>query len=281
MAARAIRRHPQPAIRASSRARQAPRRGRRGDHVGSPRGIADNAADPERVRAIGRRLRRAARAAHRRPGRLTPTSSTRSTTSPTLELLVDLAAEYDAAKRARGAVDYTDQVVLALRAVQRRPEIGGRAAGAVPGGAARRIPGHLGRADRSARARSSHGTAVTAVGDPNQSIYGWRGASASNLGAVPAAVPAQTAAPPAFTLVTSWRNGIRILDAANRWSVGQAPTTGCRPSYRVPGRATSRSTRPSPRRCREEAVAVAAWFARPARRRRVGARAIRPRRRRS
>jgi len=56
------------------------------------------------------------------------------------------------------------------------------------------------------------GHPVMAVGDPNQSIYGWRGASASNLEQFARQFGA-TGAP--FALSTSWRNGHRILDAAN------------------------------------------------------------------
>jgi DNA helicase-2/ATP-dependent DNA helicase PcrA len=50
-----------------------------------------------------------------------------------------------------------------------------------------------------------------AVGDPNQSIYGWRGASASNLDDFPVAFGARER----YALSTSWRNGTVILDAAN------------------------------------------------------------------
>ncbi|HEX7834593.1 MAG TPA: ATP-dependent DNA helicase, partial [Pseudolysinimonas sp.] len=56
------------------------------------------------------------------------------------------------------------------------------------------------------------GHRVMAVGDPNQSIYGWRGASASNLEQFAAQFHAIG---PAYALSTSWRNGHRILDAAN------------------------------------------------------------------
>ena len=128
-----------------------------------------------------------------------------------LDLLVDLAAEYDDAKRRRGFVEYSDQVALALDIIRERPQL----------------------ADEQ---RAQYGivlldeyqdTSVTqawllsalfaqhpvmAVGDPNQSIYGWRGASASNLDAF----AGQFGAGSRFSLSMSWRNGRTILDVANR-----------------------------------------------------------------
>ncbi|MDR2254018.1 MAG: UvrD-helicase domain-containing protein, partial [Bifidobacteriaceae bacterium] len=61
-------------------------------------------------------------------------------------------------------------------------------------------------------------TAVMAVGDPNQAIYGWRGAS---VGAMPRFVdsfrgPPGVAGPAVFTLNTARRNDRAILAAANR-----------------------------------------------------------------
>ena len=62
--------------------------------------------------------------------------------------------------------------------------------------------------------RSSRGSAVMAVGDPHQAIYGWRGASAGNLGGFAAAFsPGIPSAQ--YSLLTSWRNSARVLDAAN------------------------------------------------------------------
>ncbi|HSY14705.1 MAG TPA: ATP-dependent helicase, partial [Jatrophihabitantaceae bacterium] len=60
------------------------------------------------------------------------------------------------------------------------------------------------------------GHPVTAVGDPFQSIYGWRGASAGNIGGFATAF-ADAAGVPAriFPLATSFRNDRAILDAAN------------------------------------------------------------------
>jgi DNA helicase-2/ATP-dependent DNA helicase PcrA len=57
---------------------------------------------------------------------------------------------------------------------------------------------------------------VTAVGDPFQSIYGWRGASAGNMGAFDITFPRADGTPaPVFPLATSFRNDRAILTAAN------------------------------------------------------------------
>ena len=55
------------------------------------------------------------------------------------------------------------------------------AARRVPHRAARRVPGHLGGPGGDAQPAVRRGHPVTAVGDPNQAIYGWRGASVSNI----------------------------------------------------------------------------------------------------
>lgn len=58
--------------------------------------------------------------------------------------------------------------------------------------------------------------ALTAVGDPIQSIYGWRGASASNLPRFATDFPRFDGTPaPTLELRTSWRNPPRALQVAN------------------------------------------------------------------
>jgi DNA helicase-2/ATP-dependent DNA helicase PcrA len=58
--------------------------------------------------------------------------------------------------------------------------------------------------------------ALTAVGDPIQSIYGWRGASATNLPRFTTDFPRSDGSPaPALELRTSWRNPPRALYLAN------------------------------------------------------------------
>src|SRR5690349_8668210 len=58
------------------------------------------------------------------------------------------------------------------------------------------------------------GHPVIAVGDPCQSIYGWRGASAGTLERFPEEFPPATV----LSLTTSWRNRPEILDVANALS---------------------------------------------------------------
>ncbi|MBV9319393.1 MAG: ATP-dependent helicase, partial [Mycobacterium sp.] len=58
--------------------------------------------------------------------------------------------------------------------------------------------------------------ALTAVGDPIQSIYGWRGAAATNLPRFATDFPRSDGTPaPILELPTSWRNPRRVLEVAN------------------------------------------------------------------
>ena len=58
----------------------------------------------------------------------------------------------------------------------------------------------------------SNGHAVTAVGDPNQAIYGWRGASTQTLETFAEHFGGDCKT---FDLLTTWRNDKRILEFAN------------------------------------------------------------------
>ncbi|MDN5768935.1 MAG: UvrD-helicase domain-containing protein [Humibacillus sp.] len=57
--------------------------------------------------------------------------------------------------------------------------------------------------------------ALTAVGDPNQSIYGWRGASATTLTRFPTEFADADGPAGVLPLSTSWRNDRLVLEAAN------------------------------------------------------------------
>ncbi len=53
---------------------------------------------------------------------------------------------------------------------------------------------------------------VTAVGDPNQAIYGWRSASSETLDTFSQSFSSKALR---FNLLTTWRNDHSILDLAN------------------------------------------------------------------
>jgi DNA helicase-2/ATP-dependent DNA helicase PcrA len=130
--------------------------------------------------------------------------------------LLDVVAEYRRRKRATDSLDFGDQVALAARLAREVPVVG-----------------------ETERARfrvvlldeyqdTSHaqvellaglfggGHPVTAVGDPHQSIYGWRGASAGGLARFPERFPRATGDRSAVRfLSTSWRNDAAVLATAN------------------------------------------------------------------
>ena len=65
------------------------------------------------------------------------------------------------------------------------------------------------------------GHPVTAVGDPCQAIYGWRGAAASNILDFARDFPQADGTPAvAYALTVNRRSGQRILDAANELAIG-------------------------------------------------------------
>ncbi|MEN0129391.1 MAG: ATP-dependent DNA helicase [Brevundimonas sp.] len=134
--------------------------------------------------------------------------------------LLDVVARYRERKRAADAIDFGDQVALAARLARDVPEVG----------AAERRRFRVVLLDEYQdtsyaqltllSALFGGGHPVTAVGDPHQSIYGWRGASAGGLEGFPVTFPAVDAGgrlTPAdvHQLSTSWRNDAAVLDAAN------------------------------------------------------------------
>ncbi len=138
-------------------------------------------------------------------------------TQQTREQLLPMVTAFDAAKSAREVMDYGDQIRLAATIAARHPAVG----------AAERARYQVVLLDEYQdtshaqlvllRALFSGGHAVTAVGDPCQSIYGWRGASAGNLRRFRSdfATGSGHAKTPRLALLsTSFRNSERILDVA-------------------------------------------------------------------
>ncbi|MEU4545161.1 ATP-dependent helicase [Nonomuraea dietziae] len=133
------------------------------------------------------------------------------------EQLLPLVEAYERLKRAREVIDYGDQMSLAARIAANHPDVG--------------------RIERSRfsvvlldeyqdtshaqlvllRSLYGNGHPVTAVGDPCQSIYGWRGASSGNLRRfVTDFRTAKGDHAPVRQLSVSFRNGDRVLDVAAR-----------------------------------------------------------------
>ncbi len=130
-----------------------------------------------------------------------------------LDVLVDLAREYAKRKRRVGVIDFSDQVAGACDIVEGHPPVGVELRDRY------RVVLLDEYQDTSVvqtdlLAAVFRDAAVMAVGDPHQSIYGWRGASAGNLGGFAAAF-SSTGIAGAYALMTSWRNSVDVLRAAD------------------------------------------------------------------
>ncbi|WP_024795491.1 ATP-dependent helicase [Tomitella biformata] len=125
--------------------------------------------------------------------------------------------------RSEGALDPNSQMSLAARLAQAHPEVGEaerRRFRAVmldeyqdTGHAQRVLLSSLFGGVAGSAAKST--VALTSVGDPMQSIYGWRGASAANLPYFATDFPAGDAPARTLELLTSWRNPAEALQLAN------------------------------------------------------------------
>ncbi|WP_300267176.1 ATP-dependent DNA helicase [Microbacterium sp.] len=176
---------------------------------------------------------------------------------PTLAALV---REYIAEKQRRGVLDFADQVSGAFDIIESSPDV---------------------RADLVAQHRVVlldeyqdtsviqtqflsavfRDSAVMAVGDPHQSIYGWRGASADNLYAF-ARTFADREEARSYSLMTSWRNDSAILDVANRvLEPLQRPGLDVPPLEPRPGAGPGAIEVRYPLTVHDEAAEVADWFA--------------------
>ena len=131
------------------------------------------------------------------------------------EQLLPLVTRYAAAKAAREVLDHGDQVALAARIAAGHPEVGAAERGRYQVVLLDEYQDTSHAQLVLLRALFGGGHPVTAVGDPCQSIYGWRGASAGNLRRFTRDFPARSGTDaPVRLLSTSFRNAGRVLDAA-------------------------------------------------------------------
>src|SRR5450631_1890651 len=132
--------------------------------------------------------------------------------------VLPLVDAYIKLKRSRDALDFADQMALAARLSQRFPDIGSmerqRFRAVLLDEFQDTSEAQLVLLRNLFVARGVR-VPVTAVGDPNQSIYGWRGASATTLTRFPREFADDSGAAEVLPLSTSWRNDNAILFAAN------------------------------------------------------------------
>ena len=213
--------------------------------------IAEHLADPGEVRAV---LTNAIEAMADAPAvrkLRAPATKLLLEAARSMELrtrLVDMVEEFTARKRAQDVIDFADQVALAARVAREMPEVGAGERsrfGVVlldeyqdTSVAQLVLLRHLFGADSG-----EPGHPVTAVGDPHQSIYGWRGASSGGLEQFPHDFHLGTGQvlsdsrggnthARVLALSTSWRNDHAVLDVANAVA---APLRAAVDARREPG----------------------------------------------
>jgi len=140
--------------------------------------------------------------------------------------LAELVDGYQRLKRDLGAVEFADQMGVAAELARRVPAVSAllREQFAVvlldEYQDTSSAQSELLRALFSGATPSlGRGHAVTAVGDPCQAIYGWRGAAAANIITFAEQFPRADGSPAtAFALTVNRRSGQQVLDAANALS---------------------------------------------------------------
>ena len=137
--------------------------------------------------------------------------------------LLGLVDAYRRLKRDLGLMDFSDQIELGARLAADQPDVGALERQKFKvvmldeyqdtSVAQALMLSRLFSGPDEARGR---GHAVTAVGDPNQAIYGWRGASVSNILTFADTFPAADGGEvPVLPLTVNRRSDRRILEAAN------------------------------------------------------------------
>ncbi len=137
--------------------------------------------------------------------------------------LASLAREYQELKLSLGLVEFADQMALAAHLATRVPEVSARVREEfrvvmldeyqdTSAAQAALLNGLFSGPDP----QRGQGHPVTAVGDPFQAIYGWRGAAASNIVEFAADFPSAAGPAVSFPLTVNRRSGPTILAAANQ-----------------------------------------------------------------
>ncbi|MGH2683719.1 MAG: ATP-dependent helicase [Actinomycetota bacterium] len=135
--------------------------------------------------------------------------------------LAEVVAAYRERKRTLGVIDYGDQIALAHRLVQEHPEVVEEFRARFPVVLLDEYQDTNVAQARLLRALCGPGYPVMAVGDPDQNIYAWRGASLANLLRFPTEFGNGGAADQR-PLYVNFRSGSRILAVADE-VIGRVP----------------------------------------------------------
>ncbi len=158
--------------------------------------------------------------------------------------LLGLVESYRRLKRDLGLMDFSDQIELGARLASEQPGVGELER-------SRFKVVLLDEYQDTSVAQATMlsrlfggGHPVTAVGDPNQAIYGWRGASVSNILNFADTFPAADGRPvPTYPLTVNRRSDARILEVANRLAAPLYATYGqVEPLVAKPGAETGTVT---------------------------------------
>ena len=194
--------------------------------------LSEHLVAPEELRAHDARERERFAAAYAESGstaKAHPSLRAAGAADKRAELL-ELVIGYRTLKHELGLMDFSDQIALAARLAEEHPEVGAaqRAAFRIvlldeyqdTSVAQARMLSALfsGPAEGASEGPGSgRGHPVTAVGDPNQAIYGWRGASVSNILGFGRDFPRADGSPDVavLPLTVNRRSDRRILEVAN------------------------------------------------------------------
>ena len=224
------------------------------------RAMGDNLVDPAEVRAFAERVPEqlhAITAADASPKAADlKVVVDRADALGHLAPLIELVEAYEHLKLERGVVEFSDQVRLAIQAIEEIPQVREdvRSRFSVV-----LLDEYQDTSVMQVRLLSAlfESHAVMAVGDPNQSIYGWRGAAAGTLerflddfdGAL------------GFSLPTSWRNDRRVLTVANRIAAELPGSESVEPLAPRPDAGEGEVSVAFHEQTSDEAAALAAWMA--------------------
>ncbi|RZS87201.1 DNA helicase-2/ATP-dependent DNA helicase PcrA [Motilibacter rhizosphaerae] len=174
--------------------------------------LAEHLVELEELRAEDRALIAEVAAAPRQTRKVLGLAET---AQARLELST-LVEAYRAEKSARALLDFGDQLSLAARLAEGHPEVGEALRERYAVVLLDEYQDTSVAQRRMLTGAFGGGHPVTAVGDPCQAIYGWRGASVANLDEFPEHFPDRDGRPaPRYSLVENRRSGSRLLELAN------------------------------------------------------------------